>query len=476
MTQTGSILAIIAFILLSAPRPADAQNSPPNIVLILIDDMGWRDLGCTGSDFYQTPHIDELSRGGMKFTQAYAAAPICSPTRAAILTGQHPARLGMTDWLPGRRDMPSQKLLRPQLTTHLPETSITLAEALRARGYATAHVGKWHLGGAEHGPLQNGFDVNVGGTQAGSPPGGYFKFNTPTLKVGAGEYLTDRLTDEALRFIEDHRSRPFFLYLAHYAVHIPLQPKQEVVDRYKLRSKPNAVHTNAVYAAMVESVDDSVGRISKKLAELGLAENTIVVFTSDNGGLSVKEGANTPATSNEPLRAGKGHLYEGGIRVPLIIRWPAVVKAESVCNTPVVSMDLYATLHVAASHRSKIRSGEDVNASLEETRPRDGPNLLPLLKQADGFEPRPLYWHYPHYSNQGGKPSGAIRHGDWKLIEFFEDDRRELYNLKRDPEEKSDLARQEAETAAALAARLALWRQQIGAKLPTPNPDYRASN
>ncbi|MEX2141058.1 MAG: sulfatase [Pirellulales bacterium] len=453
------LTSLIVAVVMTA-HVAEAQTTSPNIVLILIDDMGWRDLGCTGSDFYQTPHIDELARGGMKFTQAYAAAPICSPTRASILTGQHPARLGMTDWLPGRRDLPSQKLLRPQLNSHLPESSITLAEALRERGYATAHVGKWHLGGAEHGPEKNGFDVNIGGTQAGSPPGGYFNFNTPTLKLGPDEYLTDRLADEALRFIDENRRGPFFLYLAHYAVHIPLQPKPEVAERYRERIKPDAVHTNAVYAAMVESVDDSVGRITKKLAELGLTENTIVVFTSDNGGLSVKEGAHTPATSNAPLRAGKGHLYEGGLRVPLIVRWPAVVKVGNLCETPVVSMDLYATCLAASG-----AVGNDVS---------DGQNLMPLFKQQDGFPLRPLNWHYPHYSNQGGKPSGAIRDGDWKLIEFFEDGRTELYNLKSDPSEKTDLSRQEVTTAEALAARLTAWRQQVGAKLPTPNPDYSA--
>jgi arylsulfatase A-like enzyme len=448
------LLAIFA----AHPQIAVGQQTPPNIVLILIDDMGWRDLGCTGSDLYQTPHIDELARGGMKFTQAYAAACICSPTRASLMTGQHPARLGLTDWLPGRRDMPSQKLLRPELSTNLPQSSITLAEALQKRGYATAHVGKWHLGGGEHGPEYNGFDVNIGGTQAGSPPGGYFKFNTPTLKLDAGEYLTDRLTDEALRFVEENRRRPFFLYLAHYAVHIPLQPKPEVAQQYRDRIKPDAVHENAVYAAMVESVDDSVGRITKKLAELGLSDNTMVVFTSDNGGLSVKEGANTPATSNAPLRTGKGYLYEGGIRVPLIIRWPKVVKPGAECDTPVVSTDLYSTCLSASG-----ATGNDVT---------DGENLLPLLKQHTSFPPRALFWHYPHYSNQGGRPSAAIRDGDWKLIEFFEDGRQELYHLSNDPSEQDNLAAQDSSRTSALAARLAEWRKQVAARLPTSNPQY----
>jgi arylsulfatase A-like enzyme len=440
------------------PQMVAAQTDRPNIILILIDDMGWRDLGCTGSDFYRTPHIDAMARGGMRFTQAYAAAPICSPTRASILTGQHPARLGMTDWLPGRRDMPSQKLLRPQLANHLPEDSITLAEALKNRGYRTAHVGKWHLGGIDHRPEKNGFDANIGGTQAGSPPGGYFKFNTPTLKLEPGEYLTDRLSNEAIRFVEQNREHPFFIYLAHYSVHIPLQPKEDVAARYRKEVKPDAIHTNAVYAAMVESVDDSVGRILAKLEELSLAENTIVIFTSDNGGLAVREGANTPATSNHPLRAGKGYLYEGGIRVPLLIRWPAAVKAASTCDVPVASADLHSTLIDATS-----ATGNSIV---------DGQSLLPLLKEQDGFQARWLYWHYPHYSNQGGKPSGAVRKGDWKLIEFFEDGKRELYNLREDPSEARDRSEQDRVTADELAADLARWRQATGARLPTPNPDY----
>jgi arylsulfatase A len=455
---TRILLAALVTLIVVARHATAAQPDRANIVLILIDDMGWRDLGCTGSDLYRTPHIDALARGGMRFTQAYAAAPMCSPTRASILTGQHPARLGLTDWLPGRRDMPSQKLLRPQIIDHLPADSITLAEALKQRGYRTAHIGKWHLGAGEHGPEKNGFDVNIGGTQAGSPPGGYFKFNTPTLELQPGEYLTDRLTDEAVAFIDQNRKHPFFVYLAHYSVHIPLQPKQEVAERYRAAVKPDAIHTNAIYAAMVESVDNSVGRILQKLDELSLAENTMVIFTSDNGGLSVREGANTPATSNHPLRTGKGYLYEGGIRVPLLIRWPAAVKADTNCNIPVASADLYSTLISATG-----ATGNEIV---------DGQSLLPLLRQQGGFQSRALYWHYPHYSNQGGKPSGALRNGDWKLIEFFEDGRRELYNLREDPSEAQDQCAKNRAKADELAVDLARWRQATGAKLPMPNPDY----
>ncbi len=455
---TKLLVAVSAIVVGTTSDAEVASPDRPNIVLILIDDMGWRDLGCTGSDLYRTPHIDALARQGMQFTQAYASAPICSPTRASILTGQHPARLGMTDWLPGRRDMPSQRLLRPSLADHLPAKSITLAEALHTRGYATAHIGKWHLGGAEHGPEKNGFEVNIGGTQAGSPSGGYFNFNTPTLKLKSDEYLTDRLTDEAVRFIDEHPESPFFVYLAHYAVHIPLQAKQEIATRYRGQIKTEAVHTNPLYAAMVESVDESVGRIMERLDELKLAENTIVIVTSDNGGLSVREGPNTPATSNHPLRAGKGYLYEGGIRIPLLIRWPARVKQNSTCDVPVISSDLYATLLATAGGR-----GNDT---------LDGQSLLPLLNQKKGFQSRALYWHYPHYSNQGGKPSGAIRDGDWKLIEFYEDGRTELYNLKNDSGEMQDVSQEAPQTAQSLHAKLARWRTQVGAKMPAPNPQY----
>jgi arylsulfatase A-like enzyme len=356
--------------------------------------------------------------------------------------------------------MPSQKLLRPPLTDHLPEDSISLAEAIHARGYATAHIGKWHLGGAEYGPEKNGFDVNIGGTQAGSPTGGYFNFAVPSLKLEPGEYLTDRLTTEAIHFIDQHKDRPFFVYLAHYAVHIPLQAKEEVTRRYRGVIKNDAVHTNPLYAAMIESVDDSVGAIVKTLEDLKLLENSIVIFTSDNGGLSVREGPNTPATSNAPLRGGKGYLYEGGIRVPLIVRWPARVTPGSTCDVPVMGSDLYATLVAAADAKG--------NKVL------DADNLLPLLRQQNRFRPRSLYWHYPHYSNQGGKPSSAIREGDWKLIEFFEDSRKELYNLKDDPREQHDLSANQPQKTKELAAKLNRWQTQVGAKMPTANPDYRA--
>ncbi|MBI2946255.1 MAG: sulfatase [Verrucomicrobia bacterium] len=443
-----------------------AEPRPPNFIFILIDDMGWTDLGCFGSTFYKTPNIDKLAASGMKFTNAYAACPVCSPTRASIMTGKYPARLHLTDWLPGRRDMSSQKLLRPQIRQALPLEEVALAEALKSKGYVTAHVGKWHLGGKGFEPQKQGFDLNVAGDHTGTPLSYFHPFQRdgrfmPGLERGeAGEYLTDRLTTEAEKFIEQNRDKPFFLYLAHYAVHIPLRAKQELVAKFQ-QSQPSPSHTNAIYAAMIASVDESVGRLVRKLEELKLTDNTVIIFTTDNGGLSVKEGPNTPATSNAPLRAGKGYLYEGGIRVPLIVRWPGATHAGGVCRTPVSSVDYYPTILEIA--RVEPAQGQIL----------DGASLVPLLKQSGEIKRGALFWHYPHYSNQGGKPGGAIREGDFKLVEFYEDGRRELYNLVADIGEQSDLARQSPEKAAALHKKLSDWRRQVNAQMMTSNPDYK---
>ncbi len=335
---------VLPFVLLcSALAAADvkAQQSPrPNIILIVIDDFGWADLGCYGSTYHETPNLDALARRGMRFTDAYAACPVCSPSRAAIMTGKYPARLHLTDWLSGRPDRPSQKLLRPQFRQQLPLEEITLAEALRPAGYASASIGKWHLGGRPYWPEHQGFDRNVGGTETGSPPGGYFRFTTPTMQARTDtEYLTDRLNDEAIAFIEQNRARPFFLYLPHYAVHIPLQAKADLLARYRGKPAAGSRQDNPIYAAMIQTLDEGIGRFMRKLDELGIAGNTVVIFTSDNGGLSVKEGPNTPSTSNSPLRAGKGYLYEGGIRVPLLVAWPGVTRPGSVCAAPVSGQD-----------------------------------------------------------------------------------------------------------------------------------------
>ena len=437
-----------------------AEPRKPNFIVILIDDMGWGDLGCTGSDFYETPNIDRLATEGLRFTNGYSACPVCSPTRAALMTGKYPARLHLTDWLPGRKDMPNQKLARPPIHQHLPLEEVTIAEMLKPVGYVSASIGKWHLGGDGFLPTDQGFDKNVGGTQTGSPPAGYFKFKTPTLSAADDkEYLTDRLTDEALKFIDDNKARPFFLYLPHYTVHIPLQAKEELIERYR-KKKPGAKHSNAVYAAMIHSLDEGVGRILKKLHDFKLTNDTLIVFTSDNGGLSVLEGKNTPATSNAPLRTGKGYLYEGGIRVPWLFRWPGRIKPGT-CEVPIITTDLVPTIQEIAGVKPDPKSV------------CDGVSLLSLLESKGEPKREALYWHYPHYSNQGGKPGAAVRAGDWKLIEFYEDNRVELYNLKNDVSEKNDLSITEPERAKRLRIILQDWRKSVDAQMPTPNPNYK---
>jgi arylsulfatase A-like enzyme len=468
------LLALISVVASGAAEPAK-PSARPNLVFILADDLGWADLGCYGSTFYETPHLDRLAARGMRFTDAYAACSVCSPTRASILTGKYPARLHLTDWVPGRADRPDQKLKRPVILDHLPIEEVTLAEALREGGYRTGFIGKWHLGGPDFFPEKQGFDLNVGGCARGSPPSYFSPYRIPTLRDGPkGEYLTDRLTDEALRFIDGAGGKPFLLYLSHYAVHNPQQAKAELVAKYQARAarlprpagpeflpegkqRARQIQNQPIYAAMVQSVDESVGRVMQKLAVLGIEGNTVVVFTSDNGGLSTSEGA---PTSNLPLRGGKGWHYEGGVREPCIIRWPGVTKPGSLCRAPVISTDYYPTLL------------EIAGLPLRPQQHMDGVSLVPLLKS--GTQPeRPLFWHYPHYSNQGGGPGGAVRVGDFKLIEWFEDMRVELFNLREDVSEKHDLAAAMPEKVAALRRQLHQWREDINAAMPTPNPDYK---
>ena len=453
---------------------AQRRDARPNIVFILADDYGWRDLSCYGSGFYQTPNLDALAAQGMRFTNAYAACNVCSPTRASIMTGKYPARLHLTDWLPGRPDMPTQKLNRPQILQHLPLEETTIAQAFKEAGYATGFIGKWHLGGPNFYPDKQGFEVNIAGCQLGSPPSYFSPYKIPTLLDGPeGEYLTDRLTDEAVQFIGDHKDKPFFLYLAHYAVHNPQQAKANLLETWAdlvsalpadepefamdWGRKVRQVQNRPVYAAMIQSLDESVGRITKTLADLSLEKNTIVVFTSDNGGLSTAEG--TP-TSNLPLRMGKGWNYEGGIREPLIVRWSGMIKPASVCSAPMISTDYYPTLLEAAGLPMRLMQHID------------GVSILPLLK-GDHLRERPVFWHYPHYSNQGGPPSGAVRLGNFKLIEFYEDDHVELYDLSHDISEKKDLADTMPEKAKALREMLHDWRKDVDAQMPTPNPDFK---
>lgn len=406
--------------------------------------MGWGDLGCYGNQFHETPHIDRLAQQGMRFTDAYAACPVCSPTRASIMSGQYPAHVGITDFIPGHW-RPYEKLRVPtNRAQHLPLEIVTVAESLQAAGYATGHIGKWHLGGKQYWPEKQGFD--------------YAHQQGPNRN----DKRVTTYTDQALEFIEQNQAQPFFLHLSHNTVHIPLEAPQELVDKYENKPKPATGVNNPTYAAMVEHLDRSVGRLLGKLDDLGLANDTVVVFFSDNGGLRQIYTGNGPiVTTNAPLRDEKGTLYEGGIREPLIVRWPGMVKANSQCGTPITSVDFYPTfLEIAGAEKP---TGQ----------PLDGQNLLPLLHRKGRFPDRAIYWHYPHYHHS--TPAGAVREGDWKLIEFFEDGSLELYNLRKDISEQQNLAARFPQKAAQLQHKLAAWRRSIDAAMPEPNPDFDPS-
>jgi arylsulfatase A-like enzyme len=472
--------AVLLLGTLFAVMPAGAsEQRPPNIVFFLIDDLGVMDLGAYKPDtFYETPHVDRLAREGMRFTSGYAANPVCSPTRYSIMTGKYPTRVQSTDWFSGKRE----GRFRPApLNDVMALEEITLAEALRTKGYRTAYVGKWHLGPTpEYWPEAQGFEINIGGHHRGSPPSYFSPYKNPRMTDGPpGEHLPARLADEACRLMEQFQAEPFLLYVAHHSVHTPLQAPQELVAKYEAKARrleleeqpefadeeqvwpdapPRKVRTlqrHALYAAMVESMDTAIGRVLEKLKELGLEQSTIVCFTSDNGGLSTSEGS---PTSNLPLRGGKGWVYEGGIRVPLLVRWPGVTQPGSTCDLPVMSMDLYPTLVNAAG--ADFEAGQTV----------DGVSLVPLLKGGSSLAREALFWHYPHYSNQGGFPGGAVRIGDWKLIERYEDGRVHLYNLRDDIGERRDLAAEQPERVNNLRSKLHAWYRQVDAKFLEPKP------
>ncbi len=451
-----------------------ARSRPPNVLFILIDDMGWRDVGFMGSRYYETPNIDHLAAQGMVFTNAYANAPNCAPTRACLMSGQYGPRHGVyTVGSPERGPAAGRKLIPIPNRTTLSAETVTLAESLKRAGYTSASMGKWHLGAdPELGPIGQGFDVNVAGNQAGSPRGYFSPYRNKNLPDGPkGEYLTDRLTEEALKFIEANRARPFFLYLPHYAVHTPIQAKKALTGKYE-KKEPSGGQGNPKYAAMIESVDQGVGRLLAKLDELDITKDTVVIFFSDNGGvggyreLGISGGE---ITSNRPLKGGKGMLYEGGIREPMTVRWPGNVKPGSRCDEPVIGLDFYPTLLAIAGIEKQ--SGQVL----------DGESLVPLLTQTGTLKRDAIFWHFPAYL-QGSKgtwrttPAGAIRQGDFKLIEFFEDSRLELYNLKDDIGEAKNLAETIPDKTRALHQRLLAWRKSVKAPVPTePNPKFDPS-
>jgi len=447
----------------AAPHPSARK---PNIVFILADDLGWKDLGFMGSAYYETPHLDTLAGQGVVFTSAYTNGPNCAPTRASLMSGQYTPRHGVYTVGSSERGQAKRRKLIPTANkTTLDADVVTLAEALKGAGYVSASMGKWHLGNdPELGPVGQGFDLNVGGYEAGAPRSYFSPYRNPKLADGPrGEYLTDRLTDEALKFIEAHRSRPFFLYLPHYAVHTPIQAKKALTAKYAKKAPDNG-QGNPKYAAMIESLDSGVGRIMDKLDELSLTNNTVVVFYSDNGGVK-------GITSMAPLRGGKGMLYEGGVRVPLVVRWPGVVAAGRKCHEPVIGIDFYPTLLDIAG--AKRPDGQLL----------DGLSIAPLLRGEDTLASRALFWHFPAYLQgkaEGARdeyfrtrPAGAIRLGDWKLIEYFEDGSLELYNLKGDIGETTNLTRELPEKTNEMHEKLIQWRQSVDAPVPTRlNPKY----
>ena len=518
-----SILFSLFFVLLSACSDHSNQR-PLNIVFFLVDDLGWRDVGSFGSEFYETPNIDRLAQKGIKFTNAYAASHVCSPTRASIMTGKYPARLNLTDWIGGRRSYTFERLTSPNFLQELPLEETTIAEALRAHGYATAHIGKWHLGEDPHGPLEQGFDMRVPNWNKGWPKAGYYApFELDGIEDEPGQYLTDRLTDYAEEFISEKQNQPFFLYMSHYAVHDPIHGRPDLVEKYRkkmasieqsslpsfvLEGNPDELHPltneqlaslidqpshqgyqalpertvkikqhqdNIHFAAMVESMDESLGRIIDHIDHLGLTDNTLIVFAADNGGMSggnfgranriISEDAldSAFATSNLPLRGAKGWLYEGGIRVPMVVKWPEkFLDSNRIVEEPIISTDFYPSLLEMAG----------LPASNDQT--LDGVSFVPALK-GEAFDRGPIFWHFPQYSNHGMQsPGGAVRLGDYKLLEYFEKNTVQLFNLREDIGEQNDLSLTEPKIREKLIALLHSWRKDVKAQMPKQNPNYDA--
>ncbi len=504
-------------------QPAATVNKKMNVVFFLVDDLGWMDVGYNGSGFYETPNIDQFAKESVQFNQAYAACHVCSPTRASIMTGKYPARINLTDWLPGRKDYPFQQLLNVEVNQHLPFEEKTLPETLQENGYKTAIFGKWHLGEDTSSALKHGFDQRLPEWNKGWPLTYFAPFELKGLEGPKDEYLTDRLTTEALNYISDNKDKPFFLYLSHFAVHDPIQGRPDLVKKYEKKlaqmkpdnrepfilegnpdtSKPytkqqlaemirqesykgygvlpnrmvkiKQKQDNVQFAAMVESMDESLGRVMAKLKELKIADNTIVIFVSDNGGMSGANFGNPdrkiPAanldkafsSSNLPLRGAKGWFYEGGIRVPLLIKVPN--NPAKVCDVPVVSTDYYPTIL------------DLLGLPQQPKQTMDGVSLAPLIKTNKGITRDAIYWHFPHYSNHGMQsPGGAIRKGDYKLLEYYENGHVQLFNIKKDPGEQVDLSDKEPALVNELKTMLHKWRKDVGAKMMQPNPGYAKFN
>lgn len=500
------------------------DQRPPNVIIFLIDDLGWTDVGCFGSKFYETPNIDKLAKEGVRFTSAYAACHVCSPSRAALMSGKYPARLNLTDWLPGRNDFAYQKLKNVEVVQQLPYEETTLAEALKSNGYKTAIIGKWHLGEAPSDPTKHGFDIHIpSGWAKGWPMTYYSPFDLAGYQGNPGEYLTDKLTDEALLYMESNKDKPFFLYFSHFTVHDPIEGRKDLVEKYnkKLALMPKSKITpyilegdpdndnltiteresllkdpaykpygqlprgtvkikqrqdNTNFASMVETMDESMGRVMKKLKDLGIEDNTIVIFASDNGGMSAanfgrpsKKIDSTKldkfySTSNLPLRGAKGWNYEGGIRIPLIVKWAGVKKPGSVSDVPVIHTDLYPTILEMAGLPAMPKQHVD------------GKSFVPLLKGAGTINRDAIFWHFPHYSNHGMQsPGGAVRSRNFKLIEYYENNTVQLFDLSKDIGELNDLSRTNPEKVKELREMLHKWRKEVGAKMMEPNPAYAAN-
>lgn len=456
-------LVVIGFAISSDAEEKSADKTPPNIVLLLADDLGWTGLGCFGSDFYETPNLDRLAETGMKFTNAYAACTVCSPTRASLMTGMYPARLHLTDFIAGQ-NRPHAKLKIPDWTKQLEHSHTTLAEALGDAGYTTAQIGKWHLARNARDPAENptahGFDI-----QHLKPKGtkGYMlpkDFNREG--ESKSDYLTDYLTDKALEVIDQNQNKPFFLYFAYHTPHTPIQGRTDIVEQYQAKVNPDSLHKNPSYAAMVHSLDQSVGRILDRLRKHKIDQQTIVLFISDNGGLTQRYGKLDNFTDNAPLRRGKGSAYEGGVRVPAIMHWPGVTKPGSICDEPIMTIDFYPTILSLANATGDNTHNSDI----------DGVSLVPLLRNSNSVLGRDLFWHYPHYHAGGDSPYSAVRSGDWRLIHFHEDDSLRLYDLKQDLSEKTDQSKLMPKKTEELREKLFAWRAEVNAQMPTLNSNY----